>query len=226
MSSPDSYSIEEEEEELDEEYELLEEDADADDSDGSEEPKRRPTRHPMLMFLHLFWSPVKAWKRLKNSKVTPEEFAAKCFYPLLAVMTACNFLDLLRNQELTLAAELQKAVCVFIAFFLGYFCVLVISKFILPEDAREKIATRFGRVYLMAGMASLALFFTIGEVLPDLDALIVFFPLFTIYLSARGAKYLRIKKAGLTITGWMAGLLEIFVPYGLYELLLLIMPAV
>lgn len=186
-------------------------------------PAPRRPRHPMLMLLRMFVSPVKAWKELRNS-MTPDVFASGCFYPLVALATASTFMRLVYNPELKLSEEIIHAVVVFVSFFLGYFCVFFLCRLILPEDARERIDTPFGRVYLMAGMSTLAIFFTLGQFLPDLDALLVFLPLFTIYISARGAKYLRLKRAGENITGWIAALLEIFVPYAIYELFPLIIP--
>lgn len=178
---------------------------------------------PIVALLYAFIAPVKAWKELHRIK-SPEEFASGCFYPLIALATASSFMSLAYDPELKLADGIIRAVVVFIAFFLGYFCVLFICRLILPEDGKKKIDTPFGRIYLMTGMSTLALFFTLGQLLPDLDALLVFLPLFTVYLSARGAKYLRIKEAGENITGWIAALLEIFVPYAIYELFPLILP--
>lgn len=213
------------------EYVLPEADENSGDSGGEEgeeegpsgRPKRR-ARHPMLMFLRMFISPLKAWKALKNSAVSSDDFARRCFYPLIALVTACNFLRLLREPDLTLSSELQNAVVIFISFFLGYFVVLFLAKICLPNDANVKVDTPFGRIWLMSGLGTLVVFLTLDELLPDLDAILVFLPLFTIYLMVRGARFLRLKRASEAVVGWIAALLCIFVPYGIYELFSALLP--
>lgn len=212
----DEYNIEDEEE--------------TEETGASGEPRQPRRKHPLVMLLRMFVSPVKAWKDLCKyalaSEKSAETFASKCFYPLIALATASNFMRMIYDPEIKLNAELVSALVVFLSFFIGYFLVFSVCKLILPEDAKEKIDSNFGRIYIMVGMSTLAIFLTIGEFLPDLDALLVFLPLFTVYISARGAKYLRIKEAGESVTGWMTALLEIFVPYAIYELFPLILPQI
>ncbi len=208
--SYDSYSISEEQPQ----------DSAKNDSSGELPPKISP----WILFLQLFWSPLKAWKRLKNSGLTPEEVSSKMFYPIVALSSVAQFINKIYNPSLTLGNLLECAIGIFISFFLGYFLVLVLCRLVLPGDGKEKIDTLYGRTWLQYVISTLCSFFIIYEIIPVLEPIMVFAPLYTLYITLRGVRFLRMKSGNETPVGWTVGLLSVAVPCGIYYLFETLVP--
>lgn len=187
-------------------------------------PKKRRYHSPWSIFIRLFYSPLTGWKQLKNSAYSPDRTASKVFYPLVALASLGQFASKIYYPSQSLGYLLQSAVGIFISFFIGYFLVVVLCRSFLPADAKTKIDTPYGRKWLQYLMATLTLFFTIYELCPVLEPLLVFAPIFTVYLALRGVRFLRIKEASDNLVGWTVGLLCIVIPYGIYYVFDAIMP--
>lgn len=180
---------------------------------------------PWAIFLRLFYSPLSAWKQLKNSSYGPERTAAKVFYPLIALASAGAFIGKYYDPGLSVAVLLQNAIGIFIAFFIGYYLVIVLCRAALPGDGKAKIDIPYGRKWLQFLMSTLAVFFTIFELVPALEPVLVFTPIYTVYLSLRGVRFLRLKEVKDAPVGWAVGILAIGVPYGIFYIFEAILPA-
>lgn len=217
----DSYSIEDQEESVEQDmaqggaaydnYRLPEDDEDTlngnsgpdyhrddDDDDDNEEDgenesdNRKPS--PFVTMLKILFSPVEGWKSLKRTVVSPDSFASGCFYPLVALASVSVFFSKFYGADDSLQSMLTNALVVFISFFMGYFCILLLCGIVLPKECRKRIDTHFGKKYVMAALSSLALFFAIFSALPMLEPVLVFLPLWTLFCVCRGVRFLRVPK--------------------------------
>ena len=66
------------------------------------------------------------WKDLRRSRLKPEQTAAGCFYPLVALASVCRFADWFYHPEFNLSATLVSAASIFASFFFSYFAVQVV----------------------------------------------------------------------------------------------------
>lgn len=204
----------------------IEDNGDVGISDSGNNSPSRPKVSPWVLLIRMFVSPLRAWKRLKNSGLTPDEVSSKMFYPLIAVASLGQFLHKIYNPALSLGFLLEGAIGVFISFFLGYFLVLVLCRGVLPGDGKEKIDTLYGRTWLQYIFSTLCIFYFIYEAVPVLEPVIVFAPLYTLYITLRGTRFLRMKEGNESSVGWTVGLLSVGVPYGINYLFEAIVPSV
>lgn len=145
-----------------------------------------------LSMTGILLTPVEGWKKLKRSRFSPEKFASNCFYPLIALASVGVFAKMFYGETGALSGLLVEAIVIFISLFLGYFSVLLAGRFFLPSDCRICLEKPFGKVFVMASMSTLALFMTFYEILPMLQPVLCFLPLWTIYSISRGIRFLRI----------------------------------
>lgn len=209
QNDPDSYSLEEE----------------TTDS-GQKGDSVHSYVNPWLILLRLFLSPLKAWKILKNSVLKPDHVASKMFYPLIGLASLSGMLKKIYFPGMTLGQLLEGAIGVFIAFFVGYFVLLVCCRLFLPGDGKIKIDTPYGKMWLQYLISTLTIFYTIYEAFPMIEPVMVFTPLFTIFLAIRGVRFLRLKSVDEAPVGWAVGILTVAIPYGIYSLFEWIAPSV
>ena len=158
----------------------------------SETPPSRPWITGYM--LRVMFGPIEGWKRLKRAKLSPEEVASHCFYPLVGLAALSEFAALWTHVNVSLTNVVVSAVTTFISFFFGYFLVLLLGGVFLPKRARELVNLPFGKEFIMISMATLALFLIIYNVVPLMSPVLVFLPLWTIYIMFRGVRLLRVAK--------------------------------
>lgn len=144
----------------------------------------------MLMFKILF-NPIEGWKSLRRSHLTQEEVQRGCFYPLAALLAVSRFADMFYNPAVKLDDCIMSAVSSFISFFFGYFCILIIIRILMPSDISGIFDKHFGKIYILMSLSSLCLFYTVTALLPMLWAVLIFLPLWTVYIIFRGSKFLK-----------------------------------
>lgn len=188
------------------------------------------TRHregkdcPIVLMLKVMFNPVEGWKNVRRSKVTPEEFQRECFYPLLAVFAASKFLNLVYSVTAKLQEVIVEALVDFVSFFLGYFCILILLRLLLKGSGKKAFDSDFGKVFLLLALSTLCLFFTITNVLPMLWDLLIFLPLWTIYIECRGVRFFKFEhQRQMSATVWIC-LLTLGVPVALSWLFGAILP--
>lgn len=158
-------------------------------SESSEEEKRKSS---FLILLKILFSGTIGWKELRRSRLTPEDTAAGCFYPLAALASACRFADWFHRPEFSLSETLTDAVAVFVSFFFTYFGVQILCRWLFPVEVKDRVETAYFRQLVQYALASLALFWIPAEIFPVIEPLTVFLPLWTIFIITKGMRFLRI----------------------------------
>lgn len=192
---------------------------DEDDAESSKDKDPKPSEKsskkeiqynpaPLAMMLRILANPGSGWRNYKASKFTPSEVEKRCFYPLTGLLALSSFINLIYFPESTVSDLLIMGIIDFISYFFGYFVILLMAKIIMPKASRHLIETNFGKDYILMGLSTMALFKTIQILLPMLEPLLVFLPLWTIFVMSKGVKFLRVPKEKENIT---AGLLTLYV---------------
>lgn len=183
-------------EEVENIYNLEEGESEGSPSEGfdpnPEEPRKRKT--PLELMFGIMLNPVEGWKSLRRSKYTPDEISAKCFYPLSALAAASQFVALVYHPDMEMSDILVKALITFICFFFGNFIILPLLKILLPKSIKDFSETDFGKEFVMMMLSTLALFYVAITLLPMIEPVLVFLPLWTIYLISKGTKFIKIPK--------------------------------
>jgi hypothetical protein len=146
---------------------------------------------PILHMLKVLLNPVEGWKSVRRDKLTSDNVQRNCFYPLLAILSVSQFAELFYNTRIGLQEVLVTAIGIFVSFFFGYFCIMLLLKLLMPGEAKETSTSEFGKVFVLLSLSTLCLFFTAIELCPMLWALLIFLPLWTVYAICRGARFFR-----------------------------------
>lgn len=172
------------------------------DDTAAEAPAQAPVqqpslRHPVMSLLKLMATPVQGWKDLKNQKFSSLEAATRCFWPLLILSSITSYIGPFLDVTMTWTDTILKSLGIFMTFLLSNYAILVGAKILLPKSEKKRLDTAFGHVFVMTCLSSLMLAVILWNLLPMLTPLLVFMPIYTIYLVVRGAKYLRISPEAL-----------------------------
>lgn len=147
-------------------------------------------------------NPVEGWKKIRRAKYSADETAMRCFYPLSGIAAASCFAELFYTATAEVSQCVINAISVFAAFFFGNFLVLVAQKAFYPKAHKDDPESKFGKEFVMYNLSTLAIFWTLIQLLPMIAPVLAFLPLWTIYLAIRGSRFFRFpeEKANLTIT--------------------------
>lgn len=171
---------------------LIEED-DVDETEGDEEEDKR--RSVFLNLLEIMFNPVEGWKKIRRNKITVEEIQSGCFYPLLAVLAVSQFVDYFYTGNFNLGALVTEAVVAFVSYFLGYFCIMLVLSLVLPKEIFANIEDNFGKVYVITGLSTLVIFSIFTELLPMLWPVLIFLPLWTVYILYKGSRFFKLEES-------------------------------
>lgn len=144
---------------------------------------------PFILLLKVMLNPVEGWKAVRRSKITPEELQFKCFYPLVGLLTLSQFSELIYSSRTTLSEAVEDAVLAFVSFFFGYFLIVILLKAIMPKITTKSLDSEFGKVFVLINLSTLCLFYSVTQWLPMLWAILIFLPLWTVYLICRGTRF-------------------------------------
>lgn len=165
-----------------------------------ESPKKRQA--PILMLFRLMINPVEGWKELRRRNLTVDQAGTGMFYPLAGLAALSCFADIFYNPQFELQKTIVAALVVFVSLFLGNFVAIMAMKILLPKSCKEISERPFTKIMTMAMLSTLALFYTAYSLLPMLQPLLVFLPLWTIYLTVKGTRFLKPpKEKQTTVTG-------------------------
>lgn len=153
--------------------------------------KQRKGNGLTYLFAILFTGTA-GWKQLRRSRLTPEQTAAGCFYPILALVAACRFADWFYLPEFNISETLVKAASIFASFFFSYFAIQVICRLCFPHEAKSKTETNYFKLVVQYALSSLALFWLPAEILPVIEPLTVFLPIWTVFIITKGVRFLRL----------------------------------
>lgn len=171
-------------------YSQIEEENDIPEEDDDQQGKQKKRKSPFLLMLKILSNPVEGWKDTRRAHLTVEEAQQKCFYPLLAIMAACKFADLYYSPALSISDIVVEGVTSFVGLFAGYFCIILLLKFLLPGKGGKVFDTEFGKVFVIMSLSTLSLFFALTELLQMLWAVLIFLPLWTVYSVCKGIRFL------------------------------------
>ena len=190
-----------------------EDDADLEESEDAEpdaEVKKGPS--PVGVLFKAMLTPVEGWKALKRARFKTEDFAARCFYPLIALSAVSEVASLFYEANRTFSDWVMDGLATFITFFFGYFTIIALGSMALPKKSRSFLQKDIGRQFVMLNLSTLAMFWVLIQALPMLEPVLVFLPLWTIYLIFKGVRVLRIPEDVTTSTTGYLCLLIIGIP--------------
>lgn len=160
----------------------------------SEEKTQEKPKHgsPFTLLFEILFTGTAGWKNLRRARFTPEQTAAGCFYPLVALAAVCRFCEWFYIPEFNLSVTLISAASVFASFFFSYFAVQVVCNWVFPIAAKSKTETPYFKLMVQYALASLALFWIPGEIYPILEPITVFLPIWTAFIITKGIRFLRL----------------------------------
>lgn len=161
----------------------------ADDTKASGDGKR--DKSAFLMMLKVLFNPIEGWKSIRRYKLTAEECQRGCYYPLLAFLAISKFAAFIHTPRVALNEVVVDAVTAFVSFFFGYFCIMILLNILMPERVKESVKSEFGKVFVITSLSTLCLFFSVLDIFPMLWAVLIFLPLWTIYVICRGVRFFK-----------------------------------
>lgn len=145
------------------------------------------------ILLKIMFNPVEGWKTLRRSGIKYEAFQSSCFYPLLALLALSEFAEYFYKVNVGLTEIVTKGVVSFVSFFFGYFCIPIILSWFLSKDDVEKFDDNFGKNFVMASLSTLVIFEIMTNVLPMLWPILIFLPIWTLYLMFKGVRFFKFR---------------------------------
>ncbi len=142
-----------------------------------------------LLLFKVMLNPIEGWKSIRRSKVTAEELQRGCFSPLLGLLAISQFVELIFSSRITLANAIEDAVISFVSFFMGYFCIILLLRAIMPKVTTKSLDSDFGKIFVLVNLSTLCIFYSLTELLPMLWAILIFLPLWTVYIICRGTRF-------------------------------------
>lgn len=162
------------------------------DNPNESQNARQQTYKPIMMLFDILMTGTAGWKDLRRTRLTPEQAAAGCFYPLIALASVCRFADWFYLPEFNLSSTLISAASLFVSFFFSYFAVQVVCRWLFPSSAKSKTETQYFKLIVQYALSSLALFCIPAEILPILEPFTVFLPIWTAFIITKGLRFLRL----------------------------------
>ena len=170
------------------------------------------TKSPFGALLHIMFNPVEGWKSIRRSTLSVEALQSGCFYPLLAILAVSKFADYFYSVNVSLSALVSEAVVAFVAYFFGYYCIQLVLSWFLSKGIYEKFNCNYGKLYLIIGLSTLVLFNILTDVLPMLWPILIFLPIWTLYLMFKGVRFFKFPQSGEMVFFVLAGVATIGVP--------------
>lgn len=161
-------------------------------SGQKQNPDEKKHNGPFAYLFDILFTGTAGWKRLRRSRLTPEQTAANCFYPILAIAAVCKFADWFYLPDFSLSDTLVNAASIFASFFFSFFSVIVLCKLFLPVEAKSKTENQYFKLLVQYSLSSLALFWIPSEVFPVVEPIAVFLPIWTVFIITKGVRFLRL----------------------------------
>lgn len=181
------------------------------------------TVSPWKLLIGVMFNPVEGWKRIRRQKVCAERIQSSCFYPLLALLALSKFSDYIYSVNVSLKMVISQAVVAFVSYFFGYFTILFLLSVLLPKSVSENFDKDFGKTYILIGLSTLVLFAFVTNLLPMLWPILIFLPLWTLYLLYQGSRFFKLAEPQvlkfLVVVGVSVVGIPILIDWGLNELM-------
>lgn len=162
------------------------------EEEGEEHDRIIKRSSVFMMFFKIMFNPVEGWKSMRRSGISVDNMLSACFYPLLAILALSKFSDYFYSVNVSLTQVITEAIVAFVAFFLAYFCIPVILSWVLPQETAEKFETKYGKQYTLVALSSLVLFSIVTDLLPMLWPILIFLPIWTLYIMFKGVRFFKL----------------------------------
>lgn len=179
-------------------------------ADGAEEGI--VTRNPLGLLVGAMLWPVSGWRNLKRAKLPVEKMAAGCFIPLALIASLSIFINFIYQANQTWALLSVQAVTTFLAYIFSYFLLPVAAHPFVDKKVNETLATPFGRNAVMLLLSTLTIFRMLMHLLPSLEPVVVFMPIWTIYMTYRLVPMLKTPKEKQSMTTVILSILTVGLP--------------
>ncbi len=158
-------------------------------------------------------SPLEGWKAVRRHNISFNSWAQSCFYPLIAFSAVSIFFTKFYNPYSSIEELLIPAVARFISYFFGYFLISLLCQIFLPHSSKILTDSNFGKIFMMTILSSLASFAALISLLPMLEPVLVFLPLWSTYLIYKGVRFLKLPEQHQAWTVIILSIFLIGVPY-------------
>lgn len=192
---------------------------DSGDNDNRNDDEGHTNEHkksPILLLLLMMINPIEGWKNIRRAHFSIDDVTSRCFYPLIAVAAASEFMSYIYRVPESIGTVLIQALSVFISFFFGYFLILILEKALLPSNCKDKALSDYGKQYVLFLLSTLTLFYILSNCVPMLEAVWVFLPLWTIYLASKGIRFFKFDDQRTTLITVMICAFIILSPIVIY----------
>ena len=148
----------------------------------------------------------------EESVVSEKKNPSPVRYPLIALAAISEVSKIFYEANVSVSDWAVDGLITFMTFFFGYFSVLLAGGFMLPSKSRDIIKKDIGKQFVMLAMSSLAIFWIFIQIMPMLEPVLVFLPLWTIYLIYKGVRILRVPEEVENSTTGLLCMLIIGIP--------------
>ena len=163
------------------------------EEDVEEDFKERKSRKTTFALLFkIMFNPVEGWKSLRRSRNNIESLQGGCFYPILALLAVSHFAEFFYSVNATLSSVMTQAVVTFVAFFFSFFCIQLILSWVMPKELISAFDNTYGKEYILISLSTLALFSIITNILPMLWPILIFLPIWTLYIMFKGVRFFKL----------------------------------
>lgn len=187
--------------------------ADADDQISTGAYKRR-VKNPVGLLFKVMFGPVEGWKALKRSRMSPDRMGLCLFFPLCVLVSLSSLCSLVYEADDTLGETLIIALISFMSLVFSYFILPVVGKPFFCARLNDVMDTDFGKNMVMLSLSTLALFRIFFNLVPWLQPVIVFMPLWTIYAIYRGVVVMKVPTEKQAMSTALLSILVICLPIG------------
>lgn len=195
------------------------------DGDGKKKQgKRGDDKSAWRLLFSVMIGPTTGWKALKQSRLSPAAFATQCFVPLAALAGLSEFLTLFFTIDTGVTSAVTNCIVVFLSYFFSYFLVPLLGRPFTDAKVTAALQTPFGKKSVETALSTLSLFKILSNLIPGLEPVIVFLPLWTIYIIYKLVPMLRAPKDKRAMTTVVLCILILGLPMGWDWLLGLMLP--
>ena len=145
-------------------------------------------------------TPSVGWDMVMSRGPRPEIAVIRFLLPLCLMAAGSEFFTMIYNPDLSFTNVLVQSVITLTSYFLGYYIALVLAKLFLPKDAKEFPLTPYGKLVILTGVGSLAFFVVLIKLLPMIDFILEFLPVWTVFLIFKAMSKIAVSEEKQTLS--------------------------
>lgn len=181
----------------------------------------------MLKFIknifQLILSPGNGWEDISHDSEDPKSLAANGLYPIIGFASLMAFVQYFYDSELSLVVLLQRAIIIFVQFFITYFVASLVFSSTLSFWVEGTPNEKKYSTIIIYSLAILALINAVQSCLPVELSLVYFLYLYVAIVLWKASRYLAIKEKYIgyyIIMAILSVMLPPFVIGGLFNLII------